>query len=328
MSERGPTDPLPSPRAHLAATLRLVDALAARAGGSSAWPGGELVREALARPFSLPASVRPDLNGMKYDAYVTEGPAGAAWGVAFNDRWEGRAIWATVDRLATDLPGEYDLDWLTALRRAVPSTSVTVSVGFDRAGEAPRLKLYLQEADWSEGVLSAGAFGELGEELRRGCVLPAVVPADQPLGVLTVVLRPDGSGGLKAYVGGETAVGAASALGGTSSEVDSLAAGMAAACPSGPAWHYLTIRMEAGEPPRYAMNRIWEHVRTGFGDAGALDEAWSEVGQLFARAGRQGAFEELRRLRQELGDLRIVPTAAAIEKSGTSADAYLAAWPA
>ncbi len=327
MSPRGPTEPLPSPRAHLAATLRLVDSLATRAGGLSAWPGAALVREVLARPFSLPASVQPDLNGMKYDAYVTEGPSGAAWGVAFNDRWEGRAIWTTVERLARELPGEYDLDWLTSLRGAVPSTSVTVAIGFDRAGAPPRLKLYLQEADWSEGVLSAGSFGELSEELRGGCVLPEVIPAAQPLGVLTVVLRPDGSGGLKTYIGAESAEAAASALAGTSSEVDALAAGMAAACPSGPAWHYLTIRMEAGEQPRYAMNRIWEHVRTGFGTARALDEAWGEVGRLFARAGREPAFDELRGLREELGDLRVVPTAAAFERRGTSADAYLAAWP-
>lgn len=327
MSGRGPTDPLPSPRAHLAATLRLVDALAARAGGWSAWPGGDVVRATLDRPFDLPASVRPDMNGLKYDAYVTEGPSGPAWGVAFNHRWQGGAIWAVIDTLGRELPGTYDLDRVTALRRAVPSTSVNVSIGFDVAGRAPRLKIYLQEEDWQGGALTARSFAELSPELRGGSSLPDVVDPEQALGVLTVDLRPDGSSGLKTYVGAQTAEAAAGVLNGSCPEVMALAEGMAAACPSEPAWHYLTIRMEAGEPARYAINRIWEHVRVGFGGPAAMAEAWAEVGALFARAGKRRAFDELVSVREELHALRLVPTAAAYESAGTSADVYLAAWP-
>lgn len=326
---RGRTEQLPAPRAHLAATLRLVDALVERAGGFDVWPGASAVREVLARPFRLPASVRPEQNGLKYDAYVTEGPDGPAWGVAFNDRWEGRAVWATVEELATRLPdGVYDLDRVRAARAAIASSSVNVSLGFDAPGQPPRLKLYLQEADWAEGVLRADAFASLPEAVRGGCVLPEEVPADAPLGVITVVLRPDGSSGLKVYLGGPTPSDAASGLGARWPEVDALADGMAAACPSRPAFHYLTLRLEEGREPRFAMNRIWDHVRVGFGTGEALDAAWAEVGALFARAGRDEAFAELASMRGALQDLRLVPTAAAYERGGSSADVYLAAWPA
>ncbi len=328
MTARGPSEALPSPRAHLAATLRLVDTLATQAGGWSAWPGGQIVREVLDRPLHLPASVRPDMNGLKYDSYITQGPSGPAWGVTFNDRWQGRAIWPVLDALARDLPGDYDVDRVQRLRRAVPGTSVNVALGFDTPGRPPRLKVYLQEADWRQGVLTVGAFAGLSPDLRGGCVLPGVLAPERALGVLTVVLRPDGSSGLKAYVGGQSARAVAEVLRGGCPEVDALAAGMAAACPSSPAWHYLTIRLEEGQEPRYALNRIWEHVRVGFGGPTALEEAWSEVGALFEVAGRGASFDALRSLRSELGALRLVPTAAAYEAGGTSADVYLAAWPA
>ena len=323
---RGPTEPLPSPRAHLAASLRLMDALIEQAGGAEAWPGVVAARRAIARPFALPASVRPALNGLKYDGYLTAGPDGPAWGIAFNERWEGAAIWATVRGLASALPGTYDLDRVEAIRAQLRSPSINVSLGFDVPGRAPRIKLYFQEADWSQGVLTAAGFARLSDAARRGCALPPQVPASQALAVLTVVLWPDGRSELKVYVGGASPAAAIACLGGASAEATALAAGLAEVCPSGDAWHYLTLRLGAGEPT-YALNRIWDHVRVGFSDGDALESAWNEIGALFERAGRGTSLQRMRTMRAELGDLRLVPTAAAFERAGTSADVYVAAWP-
>jgi len=322
MTGRGRTEPLPSPRAHLAATLRLLDGLVPNEGP---WPGADVVRGVLDRPRDLPVSVAADQNGLKYDAYRTHGPDGPAWGIAFNERWQGRAVWRSIEQLAKDLPGDYDVASVRRLRGAVPSPSVNVSVGFDAPGRPPRLKIYLQEADWEQGVVTVDGFAALDADLRGHCTLPRALDGSRALGVLTVVLHPDGTRGLKAYFGGERPTDAADGLLDVP-EVRVLCDGLAQCCPSR-AWHYLTVRMRADEPARYALNRIWDHTRVGFSTPAALSGAWGEVRALFARAGQTDAFAEIRAAVDALADLRVVPTASAFERGGTSADVYLAAWP-
>jgi len=331
MSQRRPSTPLPSPRAHLAASLRLFDVLAERAGGIHAFPGAELWRAILNRPRALPAAVIPSLNGLKFDGYLTRSSAGPSWGFACNDRWEGRALWRVARRLAEELPGDYDIDAVESLRDALGGApSLTISLGFDRPGQAPRLKLYLQETSWGQGVASVADLRAMSPEVS-GAPLPPGLPDALRPGVVTMGLLSDGRHTVKLYLGGSHAEAlarkTASALPEHSGELAELATGMGETSPSTPSYHYVTLRI--GPPLRVALNKIYEHERLGFGaDRGALRRAWSEVQALFTHAQQTIGWDELRVLRSSLPDLLVVPTATALEKHGRSADVYLAAWPA
>jgi len=320
--------PLPSPRAHLAASLSLFDALAGAAGGAQRFPGAEAWRALVARPRALPASVPPSMNGMKCDGYLTRSDAGPAWGFACNDRFEGRAFWGIARRLADALPGDYAIDEAIALRDALATGSgLTISVGFDAPGQPPRLKLYIQESSWGTGVGTVGALRALGSE-AVGAVIPDTLPDDLTAGVVTVTLLADGSRRCKLYFGESDlqalALQMAAALPEQRQELQRLAETMAATSPSAPCFYYATVRL--GRDVRVAVNKIYEHERLGFGaNRGAWGDAWGEVERLFRAAGR--GIEPIVALREKLATLLLVPTATAVERRGQSADVYLAAWP-
>jgi len=311
-----------SPRSHLRGTLALVAQLAARGGPS---PGlGPLLRF-LDRPGALPAAVDPARSGLKYDAYLTRGPAGAAWGVAVSDRHEGPGMAPAVAALLAELSASGALPAAEALRARLDGAGaeLTVALGFDAPDAIPRVKLYLQERRWGEGLARAGALGALLATLPGGCALPAWVPEDQPVGVLTVERLASGVQRFKAYIGGPDP---RALLPGAPPALRGLADRMAAACPA-PGWSYATLRLRPGEAPGLAINKIYDVNALAFTDApGALEAAWAEVGALFAAAGRSAAWTELQELRRALPDTLLVPTASALEAGGESVDLYCGAW--
>ncbi len=313
------TRSIPSPRAHLLGTLHTFDRFETMADPH---PDAKRLRMLLARTAPIRAPARHDENSLKYDLYLTRRPDGGfAWGATVNDRWEGEALYREVEALA----GDWDIDlagW-DRLRSGVSGASpaLTVAVGLDDVGRAPRLKLYLQEDRWDEGVATAGALAELLAGTVPGCRLPDWLSPARPVGVLTLVLRAGAPAGVKAYLGGPTPQDAAR---GAPDGIRALADRFASLCPLGRSWYYLTVRMEPGRPHRYAINKIYNHVQVGFeGPPGLLEEAWSEVERLFAASGAPGRVAELR------GDparVTVVPTASAWEAGGASADVYCASW--
>ncbi|MCO4769221.1 MAG: hypothetical protein KDA24_04270 [Deltaproteobacteria bacterium] len=325
------SEPLPSPRAHLAASLQLFDALAEASGGLGAFPGAAQWRGHLHRPRALPSVVSARNNGLKMDGYVTRGPDGVAWGFACNDRWEGRAFWAVARGIAADLDalnvaaaaGGYDVARAEALREALGTSSLTISVGFDREGAAPRLKLYLQEAIQGTGVSTVGQLRR--HEALLGARLPAGLHDELKVGVVTLDLRADGSHGAKVYLGGaeaqELVETLTRSLPRVARELETLAGALPS--PSLASYYYATLRLE--DELRVALNPIYDVHRRGFGADGALDDTWDEVRALFAAAGRTD--EDIDAVVDTLPSLRLVPTATAVERRATSADLYMAAWP-
>lgn len=320
---------LPSPRAHRAASLRLFDALAEASGGMEAFPGAEVLRRVLGRPRAVPAAVPAAANGLKYDGYLTRSRGTDAWGFTCSDRYEGRTLWRVVEELAADLPG--DRAALPAARRFAEGldASLQISVGFDAPGEPPRLKLYLQERRWGDGVATIDGLRERARALL-GAELPAGL-GELAVGVVTVdvVGGPNGGARLKLYAGGADRWALVRRIGagvpGVADELATLAGGLDRAEVREAGFHYVTLRVtEDPERPRVALNPIYDVHRLGFRD-GDLRGAWDEVDRLFAVAGVDGG--PLRDVRATLDDLLLVPTATALEAGGTSADAYLSAWP-
>lgn len=308
-----PSGPLPSPRAHLAASVRLFDALAA--GGEERWPGVEVVRRWLARPQSLPASAP---GGLKLDGYRTAA-GGSAWGMTCNDRWEGRAFWRVVEGLAEELDGDWAMEPLRRVRQALPGASVTLGAGFDAPGRGPRLKVYFQEPSWRQGVASVEAARALVPGVPQG------LPGDLEVGVVAASL--DRAGGLvwKLYLGGEDAsVLAERARRWLPERADELAT-LAACLTRTPPFTYLTLRLGAGAP-RVALNPIYE-VTPQWEQAAQRDRVWAQVRSLLASAGQAAAWRELESLAAEWKDVLLLPTATAIEDGGRSADVYVAAFP-
>lgn len=311
-----------SPRAHLAGTLALVAQLARRGGPS---PGLDPLRRFLDRPAALPTAVDPAQSGLKYDAYLTRGPQGAAWGVAVNDRHEGPAMAPAVEALLGALGAEAALPAARALADDLGGAGpeLTVALGFDVPGAIPRIKLYLQERRWGEGLATAGALSARLAALPGGCALPAWVPADQPVGVLTVERLPGGGQRFKAYIGGPDP---RALLPEAPLALRALADQMAAVCPA-PGWHYATLRLRPGAAPGLAINKIYDVNALAFTESpGRLEAAWAEVEALFAAAGRTAAWAELDALRRSLPDTLLVPTATALEAGGESVDLYCGAW--
>ncbi len=310
---------IPGPRAHLAGTLRVFDALAAAAPH----PRAAALRAWLDRPSALPAQVPAEDRTLKYDMYFTQSPVGTAWGLAASDRYEGDR-WP-IDALAAEMGG-HPLGPARRLRARLraptpPAPMWAAAVGFGSPSAPPRLKLYLQEERWGAGL---GPLPEvraaLAEEL--GVELPEWV-RDAP-GVITVEPRIGAPALAKLYLGGAAARDPGP---GAPAEVADLTRALDAACARPGGWTYLTVRLDPeGRPPRVALNHIYNHVQVGFKDGGAgLAPAWAEVRQLFAGAGHAAALDALR-ARVEAPGLRVVPSAVAVEDGGRSVDAYFAAW--
>lgn len=306
----------PGPRAHLSGTLALVDRFAAIAGGHPELPR---LRGLLDRPEDLPASVPPAQNALKYDAYLAAGRAGTAWGVTVNDRYEPVALRAALADVAAAWGA--DLGRLLPLQEALASASpvLTVAAGFDSLDRPPRLKLYLQEDRWGQGLASAAQVDALLAPL--GCSLPSWIAPERRIGVLTLQFR-GAEASAKAYLAGAEAPEAAAG-----SPIEDLAVRFATLCPM-PGFYYLTLRLDPGRPPRCAINKIYNPVQIGFDEPRLWPLAWREVRGLFAAAERSDAFDAIDAVARDLGreGVAIVPTATAFEDAGRSADLYCAAW--
>ena len=310
---------LPSPTAHQVGTLSTFDRFEAIAGTH---PDASRIRMLLARPIPVSAPGQAVENSLKYDLYLTRrADGGFAWGATVNDRWEGEALYAEAERLAEQW--SMDLAGWERLRSAVRGAgpALTVAVGMHDPRRRPKLKLYLQEDVWGAGVGTRATLAGVLEGAVPGCLLPEWLDEDRPIGVLTLVLRPDGAAGLKAYAGGPTPQEAAR---GAPEEIRELAERFARLCPLPRSWYYLTIRMDPGRAPRYAINKIYNHVLVGFeGGPGLLDAAWAEIEGLFAASGSPGRTAGLRR---GADPVVVVPTASAWELGGRSADVYCGSW--
>lgn len=301
----------PPPGAHQAGTLELLRAFE-RIAGEQAYSSA--LYRWVERPEAIGHGVPRHKYGLKYDAYLTRG-SGTAWGLAVNDRYEGRAsLEAATDRLVAELGGAYSFDEARAIEAKYghPGASTTIAVGFDSPTGLPRLKVYLQEESWGTGIASVGEL--VGDRV------PGWLDPGTRAGVVTVGLLGDGSVRLKVYLGGPDPMGL---VAGAPSEVVGLARAMEAGSPMGEGWYYLTIRV-GPDGCRYAVNKIYNAVQLGFTRDGAgIEAAWDDVRGLFAVAGQDA---EVDRLRSGLDGLRVVPTATAIEDGGRSVDVYCAAW--
>lgn len=306
----------PGPRAHLRGTLALVDRFAALAGGHPELPR---LKQLLDRPDDLPEAVPAQRNALKYDAYLAAGAEGTAWGVTINDRYEPEALRAALAPVAEAWGAELDrlLPLQTALAGAAPV--LTVAAGFDHPDRPPRLKLYLQEDAWGQGLGTAADVDRLLAPF--GCRLPDTLAPDRPIGVVTLQFRRE-QASVKAYLGAPTPAEAAAGT-----PILGLARRFGDLCPLA-GYYYLTVRMGPDQPARYAINKIYNPVQIAFQHPALWKTAWAEVRGLFDAAGRSEAFDAIDAVARDLGQQRIAvaPTATAFEDEGRSADLYCAAW--
>lgn len=311
-----------TPRAHLRGVLALVDMAARACGDRAELPA---LRALLDRPASLPDADAATSEGIKYDVYWAVDASTRRWGVTINDRHERDGFEREVKRFVASLGGRHALDLLEVARAGLTGAApaLTFAVGFDAPDAPPRLKFYLQEDRWGEGVASARDVRALAERIIPNLLWPEWLASERSVGVVTLELDAVGGAGLKLYLGARTAEGAAT---GAAPEVVALARTMAQGSPLAPAYHYLTVRLSA-RPPRHAINKIYEAVRLvdPRSDLRALD-AWRDVAGLFRSAGREAALSDLRARLQEHDRLHVVPTATALEGNGDSADVYFTAW--
>lgn len=301
---RAAPDPAPTPASHHAGTLALLNALSRLAG---AGPLDTRIQALLGDPAALPTTG----DGLKYDAYLTSAPGGLAWGFTVNTRWEGAAALPRFAAFVDSFGVPYAWDRVAPLWEALGGV-LTLGVGFDRPGAPPRLKLYAQEDTWGAGVAYRGRVEALVQRPLPDWVGPRI-------GVVTLQLHPGGGTSWKLYRGAASPLAAAD---GAPAEVAELARQMHARSPLGPAWYYVTIRLD--DPPRYALNKIY-----GYGAwraPGQASRPWRDVGSLFSSAGRGAAFEALLREVVALRGVKVLPTASALEDAGRSADVYCAAW--
>jgi hypothetical protein len=279
---------LPSAREHLDGTLALFDHHCAQAGGHS---HAAAVRAFLAES---PVSTKRDLS-LKFDAYrATRG-----WGVTINDHHEPN-LFARAASFAGGVPSVID-----QLRARLPAARLTLGIGFDDPRAPPRWKFYFQEEPVGRGIARAG-------ELAAWCAvaLPPWLAADRTVGVATIDLPAGAPPRLKLYLGGKHAVDAAA---NTTDTAHALAVDLAARCPLPAAYHYLTIRLTTGAPPRIAINKIYDYTR-GFTKPPDLDSSWTDALALSPRLARV-----------TLAGVRVLPTATALEDDG-GVDLYCAAW--
>jgi hypothetical protein len=281
--------------------------------GSSSAPGLEAVWS------ELPEAVAVEENSLKFDAYLTARPGRGAWGLAWNDRFgNAEQDRARLKRILLN----YDWEQAEWFCRQVPGVQ-TLALGW--AGGKTRVKLYRQEDPWGtglEGPLGRGGrlAGALAE--RLGIVCPDWLVEEKELGVLTLELLEGGGCTLKSYLGAESAVA-------FREQAPLLVQAMEECCPK-EGWYYLTIRLDPGGQ-RLAVNKIYNTVQLGFterfsGEPDLLSWVWAEIRALFGQAGQEEALEPILRFIRENPDIRVVPTATAVEEGGRSVDLYCAAW--
>jgi hypothetical protein len=313
-------------RQHLGASLALFDALARAGGGHSAAAG---VRRLLDQPDRLGPTQEP--FAMKYDGYLAAGTR-AAWGFTVNSRFDARPLAEFLGEAldaAAVANGDDVLLAAARLRGALPRPGVTtLSFAFDRPDAPPRLKVYFQEDAWGEGVGTAAEVNDALAAADLGCSLPSWVEGAHPVGVVTLEAPPDTPPRAKAYLGARSPAGA---FEGAPAEVPALGAQLAAACPLASTYYYLTLRLERGQPTRYAVNKIYDIAGQRFGaDRAATLTAFRDLAGLFGAAGRtrelRAVLSELRRPQADGRVPRVVPTASAIEDGGRSVDFYCAAF--
>ena len=302
----------PGPRAHLAGTLLLVEAF------RDPHPDAAALVALLNRPGVLPTQVDREQHAVKYDCYVARGDS-SAWGVTLNDRYEGAQSLGAATRAFIDaLDGAYDLAQVTAAQTAFGGATSTVAIGFDSSDRPPRIKVYLQEDRWGEGVTTLRDFAA-----QTGAACPPWLDPGTEIGVVTVGLTADGRAALKAYIGGPSPIDLTAA---GPAEVVALGAAMAESSPMADGWYYLTIRFD-GDGWRYAMNKVYNVVQIGWTlDGQRIPAAWVDVASLFERAGQTPELTALRARIDALEGVRVIPTATAIEDGGRSVDVYCAAW--
>jgi hypothetical protein len=298
-----------TPSAHRDGTLRLYDRFGALAGGH---PQAAAVRALLAAA-ELPGE---SSYALKYDVYLACGPDGLAWGATVNERWQPRLLEGDLAALG------HDLGPCRRLRSALGG-ELTLSFAFDTPARPLRLKAYVQEARWGDGIGSARALAPLLHEIAPGCRWPEWIEPGRSVGVLALQLDAAGAG-IKAYLGGATAAEAAA---GAPIAATALAQAMASASPLTPAYHYLTVRLAKGREPRYAINKIYEVAQIAGGTEARRKRAWSDAKSLFVTQGRRRELRALLAALAPLHTLRVVPTATALEAPAT-VDVYCAAWSA
>lgn len=311
---------------HLGASLALYDALS-RAGGGH--PRADQVRAFVDCPERLAVSDEP--FAMKYDGYLAAGTR-AAWGFTVNARYDSRSVSTLLGdaiEAAAASNAEALLEAVARLRGALPRPGMTtVSFAFDRPDQPPRLKVYLQEDRWGEGVGTAEQVGAGLSACGLGCELPSWVAQGTSIGVVTLEAPPDAPLRAKAYIG-TSSLG--DAFAGSPDEVRALSLQMAAACPVESTYYYLTMRLARGESVRYAVNKIYDLAAQRYGlERPVTLAAFRDVAGLFRAAGKTHALHAvLAELRRPLADgrsPRVVPTATAIEDAGRSVDLYCAAF--
>lgn len=288
----GPSEfhPLPpGPPSHLSGTLLLTEALAALAGAPPPAPAERRLLQTLLPPTG---------EGLKYDAYFS---TGGGRGFTINSRWEGEAAIPRFEGYIRSQGRGYAIERLRPFWAAAGGV-LTLGVGWDRPGALPRMKLYAQEDRWGSGILSRKEAERISGER-----LPSFV--GERVDVLCMELHPGGEVSWKAYVGGPDPQ---SLTVGGPPELRGLAAEMAGACPED-GWYYLTIRL--GNVPRFAINKIY----------GPTEErrSWSDVAALFRHARQEKALEKLLLLLRSRKELKVWPTATALQKEGV--DLYLGA---
>jgi hypothetical protein len=309
---------MPPPRAHLAGTLSTLDRLA-RFGGSHA--ALTHVRAFIDRPDALPVEVAPEDASLKYDLYVTRASSGTSWGIATADRYETATFATHARALAVSVGLEAAFDRAMGLRERLGDSSLVVAVALGRDARF-RLKLYFQELAWDRGVTDVRALAEPLAAITSGTRMPAWIGQDRTIGVVCLDLHLDGTVAPKVYLG---AASGSALSAGAPREVVELVDALETTCPT-PGYRYLTLRLSPASEPRYAINKIYDHVSIGFrGDTARLQAAWREIEGLFRHAKQSAALEEARAL-VEWPRVRVVPTAIALEDGGASVDVYFGVW--
>jgi len=303
-----------SPEAHKAGALACLELLSRELDADT--------RAALRALFDRPLVAGHPI-GLKYDFYLAVGPEGQRWGVTLNDRHEGADFGDALRELVARLGHGYAIDAIDRLASELDAAGRirTFAVGFDRPGQPPRLKLYVQEEPWGAGVCRAAQLGAVCAAVGLAPELPAWLAPDTTVGVVTLELYADARSGLKLYLGADTP-GELGALGPPAARP--LARALALASPLEPAHYYLTLRLGDG-PPSCAVNKIYEAVRL-VDDARARRRAWHDVARLFELAHAEARLAAVLR---ELGALEracVVPTATALEGRLDRVDVYFGVW--
>lgn len=307
-----------TPRGHHAASIQLLRLLHSMTGADPV--AKSLIDRCEATPPSNDAPF-----AMAYDTYLTSAPGGLRWGFTINDRFDDD--FDTLLREFAAISGHRPnlVDRVAAVRGALDrDCRLTLGVGFDAPQTQPRLKLYLQEDTWGEGVSPVGALAPILLAAGISTPIPAWISPDRRVGVVTLELADAGWDRAKIYLGGQTPQHATE---GGPPELQHLARRMAKTCPH-PGFYYATVRLYPGRAPATAINKIYALAAMDYGrnELHTL-QALRDVAALFKAAGRLPALKRLLNQLRSLPELRAVPTATALEDQGRSVDCYFAAFP-